>query len=573
MDREYAVIDGRETVLYQTAGFDPAAVTETRPLSGGARLCVCGEDELLRENRRLRLQLEEANAANVAKETFLSNMSHDIRTPMNAIVGMTTLAKKHIDEKARVADALNKIEVSSGHLLSLINDVLDMSRINSGRMSLTVEPFSLSDLLHDIMTIIRPQMEQKRHTYQLEVDNIEVESLCGDALRLRQVFVNIINNAVKYTDEGGQILLNVSETLEGDLCRLLFRCRDNGIGMSAEFLGRIFEPFERVNNSTISKIEGTGLGMSIVKKLVDAMDGTIAIESAPGAGTTVTIEVPMRYERIQVNTAALAEKRLLILEASERLRSIYTRYLGEYDIRHTLVSSAPEALAALTDAGFHGEEYDAVILGEEREDSGSIYDIAAYLHKSYPSLAVVLVSGDNWEEIEYRATHSGIRHFIPLPFFRKSLLNGLNLALQGDEPGGSMAAYPDLTGRRLLLVEDNLINREIAREILSVTNAEIETAEDGREALDRFLASEEGHFDLILMDIQMPVMDGYAATRAIRESPRADAGTVPIYAMTANTFAEDIAKAREAGMNGHIAKPIDIKLVLKELRKIKENSV
>ena len=569
MDREYAVENENGAVLFQTAGFDAAHVSARIPLSGGAVLCVSGEDGLIQENERLQQLLEQANAANVAKETFLSNMSHDIRTPMNAIVGLTALAKRHIDEKARVADALNKIETASAHLLNLINDVLDMSRINSGRMKLSSERFSLSDLLHDTMTILLPQIRQKRHAYTLTADGIEVESFYGDALRLRQVLVNIISNAVKYTNEGGRIDIRVSEKMLKDRCQLIFACQDSGIGMSEDFLKRIFEPFERVNSSTISKIEGTGLGMSIVKKTVEAMAGEIAIESQVGKGTLVTVRVPLSYEQEQADASALQDKNLLIIEADERLRAAYERYLGEYGLKSTLVSSAGGALSALTDADFQGRKYSAVIIGRSREDTSSVFDVAGYLHKSFPDIAIVLISDDNWEQIEYQANRSGIQHFIPLPFFRKSLLKGLGEALRGTDGEENDPAVPDWTGKRILLVEDNMINREIAREVLSMTNAQIDTAENGQQAVEQFTAAEAGYYSLILMDIQMPVMDGYAATRAIRQGEGADGKTIPIFAMTANTFAEDIARAREAGMNGHLAKPIDFNALMQVLRQVR----
>ena len=525
-------------------------------------------DALEAENRSLREQLREADDANHAKEVFLSNMSHDIRTPMNAIVGMTALAKKHIDEKTRVSDALNKIETASTHLLGLINDILDMSRINSGKLKLLEEPFSLSDLLHDTMTILRPQLEQKGHHYELVTENIFAESFVGDALRLRQIYVNIVNNAVKYTDEGGEISLYVSEKADGERCRLSFVCKDNGIGMSEEFLKRIFEPFERVNSSTISRIEGTGLGMSIVKKLVEAMDGRIDIESTLGEGTCVTISVPLPVEHIQVKTEELADKMLLILEADETLRADYRRYLGEYGISFSLVSTVEEAFNELADADFQNRSFDAVIIGRSQRGAGSALEIAGYLNKSYPGLTLVLARDEDWSELEYRATRCGVHSFIPLPFFRKSLLGALNAALLPEEQTAT-GGVVNLEGMRILLVEDNLINREIAREILGSTKAEVVSAENGQEAVERYLAEDTGAFDLILMDVQMPVMDGYSASRTIRESGRADARTIPIYAMTANTFAEDIAHARSAGMNGHIAKPIDINALMQTLRQLR----
>ena len=523
-------------------------------------------ERLQQENEALRRQLVEAQNANIAKETFLSNMSHDIRTPMNAIVGMTALAKKHIDEKGRVSDALGKIEIASSHLLSLINDVLDMSRINSGRSTISEELFSLGDLLHETLTLVRPLAEQRRHRFHFDAQNIFAESLYGDALRLRQIYVNIISNALKYTPDGGDIAVSVSQEEADERCVLVFICRDNGIGMTEDFLRRIFDPFERVTSSTLSGVEGTGLGMSIVKKLLDGMGGTIAIESAPGEGTVVTIRLPLRYEHVGIESDTLGGKRFLIIEADEAMQELYRRYLGEFCISFTIVSSSSEAVASITEASFRGEDYACAILGRSVGQGAGIFELASYLHKADGALVLVLVSDLNWEEIEYHAERSGISAFIPIPFFRKSLINGLSRALASSGGGENVSAIPDLTGRRILLVEDNDINREIACEILSVTNASIDTAVNGAEAVERFLSSEIGAYDLILMDIQMPVMDGYTAVGQIRAADRSDARSIPIYAMTANAFAEDIARARACGMNGHLAKPIDVNHLMQTLR-------
>ena len=564
MREEYAVTDENQNILFQSEGFDASKASRSVTLSGGRLLLICGDPEA----DDLRRRLAEANASNQAKETFLSNMSHDIRTPMNAIVGMTALAKKHIDEKTRVADALNKIETASGHLLSLINDVLDMSRINSGRMQIQSDLFMLGDLVHDTMTIIRPQIEEKGHAWHLSLQDIEEESLYGDALRLRQIYVNILNNAVKYTPPGGRIDIAFSETVREDVCHLVFSCRDNGIGMSEEFLRRIFEPFERVQNYTISKIEGTGLGMSIVKKLVESMEGTIDVESREGEGTFITISVPLAYEKTKISTAALDGKRLLVLEKDEQRAALYGRYLDEAGIRSTVVPSPGDILSALTDAQFGDDPYDAVVFGTIPE-SERILETASYLQKSNPELTMVLVSDQNWDEIEYRANRAGIHDFIPVPFFRTSLINGLNKALQQGASGVTQTGCPDLSGKRILLVEDNMINREIAKEILSATNAVIDTAEDGQIAVDMYENAPDHYYQLILMDIQMPVKDGYEAAREIRGSAKPDAGEVCIFAMTANTFAEDIAKAREAGMDGHIAKPIDFNVLMQTLQRLR----
>ena len=563
MNDEYAVADG-PAILYKTAGFRADAVTEKVPLSEGKTLLICAPDREILLHR-----LQEAENAIAAKDIFLSNMSHDIRTPMNAITGLTMLAKMHLDETERVSDALNKIETAGTHLLSLINDVLDMSRINSGRMTITPEYFALNDLIHEIMIIIRPQAEKKKHRLLLTTGDIPEETLYGGVLRLRQIYVNILSNAVKYTDEGGEISVDFSEELQGDRCLLSFVCRDNGMGMSEAFLERVFEPFERVETSTVSRIEGTGLGMSIVKKLTEAMDGTVDVQSKVGEGTTVTIRIPLQYRREALRSEGLQGKNLLILEADPALRRSYERWLEELGIRFTLTASAEETLNALADADFTQQRFDAAIIGRECGEKSGKLEIAGYLHKAAPSLPILLISDDNWDEIGYLAQHCGIVSFIPLPLFRRSLVNGLAEALE--EAGGSESSfgYPDLTGKRILLVEDNMINQEIAKELIGMTGADTDLAENGAEAVKMFAASDPGAYSMILMDIQMPVMNGYDASAAIRSSGRPDAGSVPIYAMTANTFAEDIAKARDAGMNGHIAKPIDINVLMQVLGQIR----
>ena len=567
MSREYAVLSGTE-ILFKTAGFNGEGVSETVPLSDGKTLLVAGEDP---GQADLLKKLREAEETISAKELFLSNMSHDMRTPMNAIMGMTALAEKHIDEKARVADALSKIEVASGHLLSLINNVLDMSRINSGRMRIDEQRFSIGDLLHDLCVISKPLIEQKKHEFILDTDGVTTESYLGDALRLRQVFVNIISNAAKYTEDGGVIRVTVSDEdaspPEKDRRILVFRCEDNGIGMTEEFLERIFDPFERVNNTTVSKIEGTGLGMSIVKRIIDVMGGGIRIDSAPGKGTAVIIRIPLRAEEESDLPEGLDGKRFLVLEGDEKAAEHYRRIFTGDGIPFTRVNSAADALDALADADVKGTGYDSAIIGQSIRDGGDKLDVAAYLSKAAPSLPLILVSEDNWGDIEYRAERCGIRAFVPVPFFRRTLEKVLSDVTSENRGGDGQADFPDLTGRRILLAEDNLINREIALEILGMTGARIDTAENGEEAVRLYESAEPGAYTVILMDVQMPVMNGYEATGRIRSSGRPDAADVPIYAMTANTFAEDVARARDAGMDGHIAKPIDIPALMQVLRK------
>ncbi len=560
----YAVIgaDGRETA--RSAAFDEADVTQRVPLADGSTLLVSGGSE----TEALRRELAQARQTNDARQTFMSRMSHDIRTPMNAIVGLTALARTHIDERPRVADALMKIETASTQLLSLINEVLDMSYLDSGRFRVASAPFALSDLLHAVMTVIRPLAEKKQQTLRLSAGAVEAENFRGDADRLRQVFVNIANNAVKYTSEGGRIGLSVSVTKTGQTALLRFVCRDNGMGMSEAFLARLFEPFERAENGAVSRTEGTGLGMSIVKKLTEAMGGSIAVKSREWMGTEVTVEVPLECVEQEPVPAALTGRKLLIIEADEDRRAAYERILGEAGAMLTVVPGASEAVEALTEAAFTGTPFSLCVIGGSRTDDGTLYDAAEYLHQASPGMVLVLVSDDDWDKIEYRAGRAGIRYFLPLPFFAGSLTAGLSRALTGEESGGTVTEAPDLTGMHLLLAEDNPINREIALEFLKSTHAAVDAAEDGRAAVNTYLQSAPGTYGCILMDVQMPVMDGYEATRAIRESGRPDAD-VPIYAMTANTFAEDIARAREAGMNGHIAKPVDIAVLMQTLRRLR----
>ena len=418
------------------------------------------------------------------------------------------------------------------------------------------------------MTIAVPQMVRKGHAHQLVLGDIPHETLRGDVLRLRQIYVNIISNAVKYTNEHGEIILTIDEQTEGDMCRLLFTCQDNGIGMTQDFLNRIFIPFERVNNAQVARIEGTGLGMSIVKKIIDAMNGEIDITSQPGQGTTVRISIPLPWEAESIQTSALDGQKLLILEADSTIRLRYAQIFEKTDIRCVMAKSAGEAVSLMTEAEFTQSPFSLLIIGRKLADNSTYSDAAAYFSKACPHLPIVLVSDARWEEIEYQARRCGISGFIPLPFFRKSLLNGLNHFMTEQHGPVQNTACPDLSGRRILLVEDNMINREIAKEILSVTGAGIDTAENGREAVETYTAAADGSYNLILMDIQMPVMDGYEATGRIRSSGKSDAASVPIYAMTANTFAEDIARARDAGMNGHISKPIDTVALMQLLRKL-----
>ena len=541
-----------------------------------ANAALSRELERLRgENSALAQALAEAEAANQSKSRFLSNMSHDIRTPMNAIVGMTAIGLAHIDEKARVHDCLGKIQTACSHLMSLVNDVLDMSRIDSGRMILNEEPFSRAELVHDVAVIVSPQAAQKSQSLQIDIGDILAESLLGDSLRLRQILVNIIGNAVKYTQTGGDIqvrFFQLPASSQGGrpAVRLVFSCRDNGIGMSPEFLQRIFLPFERVNSSAVSKIEGTGLGMSIVKKLVDAMDGTITVESEEGKGSAFRIELPILLSGQGHEAPALPTgATILVAEGLPGRANQIMNCLRSAGLAPVCLNTGLAAITRLTEAQYEGRMPCALLLGQELADMPPL-DMASHARQlAGPDFPIVLVSDQDWAQIEYRAARAGVNAFVPCPLFPSRLLETLSSLTSGPDAGSQAGGTreDDYTGSRILLVEDNELNQEIAMELLGMTGVQVDAAGDGAQALELFRHSEEGWYDLIFMDIQMPVMDGFEATRRIRTLPRQDARDVWIVAMTANAFVEDIRLSREAGMNEHVSKPVDVDRLLDILRR------
>ena len=530
------------------------------------------DNEALRAaNEDLEEALRAAEAANQAKSRFLSSMSHDIRTPMNAIMGMTSIGLSHIDEKARVQDCLSKIQTASAHLMSLVNDVLDMSRIDSGRLTLSEEPFSLADLVHDIAVIVLPQARQKNQELQIEIGRIEEEVLLGDELRLRQILVNIIGNAVKYTQEGGaiQVGLTAQRTAGEGPVELAFSCRDNGIGMSPAFLEKIFIPFERVRSAAVSKIEGTGLGMSIVKSLVDRMGGQITVESREGEGSCFRVELSLPAAPRSRGRLTLPEGAVVLVAESgeERARRI-GECLAEGGLTPVRTRTGMASVTWLTEAQYEERLPCALLLGQELEDM-PVLEMAAHVRQlAGREFPIVLVSEDDWAQIEYRATRAGVSAFVPCPLFSSRLLETLSELMGGDRgdqsAGGDLNA--DYSGSRVLLVEDNELNQEIAVELLGLTGVQVEVAGDGAQAVDMFAAAPAGYYDLIFMDVQMPVMNGYEATRRIRQMDREDAGRVWIVAMTANAFVEDVRLSREAGMNEHVSKPVDLERLQEILR-------
>lgn len=513
-------------------------------------------------------RLSAAERVNQAKSSFLSNMSHDIRTPMNAILGMTSIGLSHIDEKARVQDCLSKIQTASMHLMSLVNDVLDMSRIDSNRLTLSEEDFVLADLIHDISVIVRPQAARKNQQMEIKIEKIEEENLSGDVLHLRQILVNIIGNAVKYTPEGGRIEIRFSQyPWEADGAEetaqkkvwFYFACRDNGIGMSEDFLKRIFVPFERVHNEITNKIEGTGLGMSIVKNLVERMEGQITVESKEGEGSCFTVKLPIVVSERETEAQKLpAGESVLVAEGRKDRAEQITHYLQEAGLVPVCQSTASQAVTWLTEAHFEERMPCAMLIGEELADM-PVLNLAAHVRQlAGREFPIALVSEGDWVQMEYRAERAGVNAFIPCPLFKSRLLGTIaELTGREDRDAGEAGRSQDYSGCHILLAEDNELNQEIAVELLSMTGARVEAVGDGAEAVEKFEQSSVGHFDIIFMDIHMPVMDGYEAARRIRELDRVDAGKVWIVAMTADAFVEDVRQAKEAGMDEHISKPVE----------------
>ena len=475
-------------------------------------------DELEQRNAALEEALSAAEEANRAKSSFLSNMSHDIRTPMNAIVGMTSIGLAHIDEKSRVQDCLLKIQTASTHLMGLVNEVLDMSRIDSGRLTLNEEIFSLSDLVHGIAVIVRPQAVQRRQSLGIDIGQIYEESLIGDSLRLSQIMVNIVGNAVKYTQEGGEIAVRFSQ--------------------------RLSEPSGKEKN------------------LVDSMSGQITVESEEGVGSCFRVVIPLAVGVQSRKGAELPAGSLVILaeRRDDRAEQI-GGYLEEGGLTPIRTRSGLEAVTRLTEAQYEEHMPCALLLGQELEDMSTL-ELAVHVRQlAGRGFPILLVSEEDWAQIEYRAVRAGVNAFVPCPLFPSRLMETLADLIRGEkeEDGLCPGAEADYGSRRVLLVEDIALNQEIAVEILSMIGVQVEVADNGAEALERFEASPEGYFDIIFMDVQMPVMDGYEATRRIRSLPREDAAQVWIVAMTANAFVEDIRLSREAGMNEHCSKPVDPK--------------
>ncbi|WP_295717536.1 response regulator [uncultured Oscillibacter sp.] len=520
---------------------------------------------------RLEKAQREAERANQAKSEFLSNMSHDIRTPMNAIVGMTAIAASHIDQPAQVRDCLHKITLSSQHLLGLINDVLDMSKIESGKLTLNMDLLSLREVTENIVNIIQPQVKTKQQSFDIFIQNIQTEQVYCDGVRLNQVLLNLLSNALKFTPEGGSISMTLSQEDSprgGDYVRTHFYVRDNGIGMSPEFQSRIFESFMREDNNRVQKIEGTGLGMTITKYIVDEMQGTIEVESEPNKGSEFHVVLDLEKAPCQEADMILPHWEMLVVDDDEQLCRSAVDALQEIGIQAEPALDGPTAIQMAAARHQAGRDYHIVLLDWKMPGMDGI-ETARQLRKTIgEEVPILLISAYDWSEVEKEARQAGISGFIAKPLFKSTLYYGLSrFAVSGGGTAETPAEIlPDYTGRRILLAEDNDLNWEIANELLSVHGFTLDWAENGKICVDKFRASQPGFYDAVLMDLRMPVMNGYEAAEAIRSSGRADA-EIPIIAMTADAFSEDIQKCLACGMNAHVSKPIDIRELLRLLQK------
>ena len=546
---------------------------KARKAEAAARKAASDTQEL---NAKLQVAVEKAESANRAKSTFLSNMSHDIRTPMNAIIGFTTLALSNIDDTDRVKDYLGKTLASSNHLLSLINDVLDMSRIESGKIHLEEVEVNLSDVLHDLKTIVSGQIYAKQLELYMDAMDVTDEDVYCDKTRLNQILLNLLSNAIKFTPAGGTVSVRVRQ-LAGKVrgCgQYEFRIKDNGIGMSQEFAQKIFEPFERERTSTVSGIQGTGLGMAITKNIVDMMGGTIEVQTAQGKGTEFTVCVPMRAQTEQRPVEKITELeglKALVVDDDFNTCDSVTKMLVKVGMRAEWTLSGKEAVLRARQSIEMSDVYHAYIIDWRLPDMNGI-EVTRQIRSLHDDTPIIILTAYDWSDIEVEAKAAGVTAFCSKPMFMSDLRETLMSALGQKQTDAVQRLLPeknaDFKGKHILLVEDNELNREIAQEILQEYGFLVDSAENGAVAVEKVSTAAPGSYDLVLMDVQMPIMDGYTATRKIRALDDPARAKLPILAMTANAFDEDRRNALESGMNGFLSKPIVIGDLVQELHKI-----
>ena len=524
-------------------------------------------------NRRFQSAAKEAESANRAKTDFLSTMSHDIRTPMNAIIGLTAIAEKNLGDVDSTKESLRKISLASNHLLTLINDILDISKVESGKLKLSPLTFSIVETAENLVNLSHPMVKEKNIEFSFHINRMEKEYLYTDQLRLNQIYINLLSNAIKYTQPGGSVRVEMREeesALPGRV-RLIYVVADTGMGMSPEFMKTMYQPFSRQTDSRVNTIQGTGLGLAITKQMVDLMGGDIDCQSEQGKGTTFTVTLDIPVADKQRDDMRLDAVDVLIVDDDEVLLQTADDTLKSMGAAVEQARSGAEALEKILGRHNAGKDYSVVIIDWKMPDTDGVETIRRIRAEIDANIPILLISAYDWSDIEDRAKEAGANGFVSKPLFRSTLYDKIN-ALLGAEPTSIEPEddYSDLAGLRILVAEDNDINWEIISTMLTMYGIATDRAENGRVCVDMMRAAEEGSYTLIFMDVQMPEMNGLEATRTIRKLENPWQAAIPIVAMTADAFSENVTECLNAGMNGHIAKPIDIKLVIKEIRRIKE---
>ena len=524
-------------------------------------------------NKRLQVTAREADSANKAKTDFLSTMSHDIRTPMNAIIGLTTIAEKNLTDVESTKESLRKISLASNHLLTLINDILDISKVESGKLKLNPLTFSIVETVENLVNISQPMIKEKNLEFSFHINRMEKEYLYTDQLRLNQIYINILSNAIKYTEPGGSVSVDLREEISdvSGCVRLSYVVEDTGIGMSPEFMENMYQPFSRQVDSRVNSIQGTGLGLAITKQMVELMNGTIECRSTQGKGTVFSVVMDIPVANRQREDMQLESINVLIVDDDEVMLKTAVDTIESLGANAEYAHSGPEAIGMIEHKHLSGQNYDVVIIDWKMPEVDGVETIRRIRSQIDENIPILLISAYDWSDIEDKAKEAGANGFVSKPLFRSTLYDKIN-ALIGKE---SRSVEPeddhsDLQGLHILVAEDNDINWEIISAMLAMFGITTDRAENGQVCVDMMRNAQKQSYELIFMDIQMPQMNGLDATRAIRKLEDPWAASIPIVAMTADAFSENITECLNAGMNGHIAKPVDIKLVVKEIRRIRE---
>ena len=524
-------------------------------------------------NKHLRITASKAESANKAKTDFLSTMSHDIRTPMNAITGLTAIAEKNLGDVESTRESLRKIGLASNHLLTLINDILDISKVESGNLKLSPLTFSIVETVENLVNISQPMIKEKNLDFSFHINHMEKEYLYTDQLRLNQIYINILSNAIKYTEPGGRVSVDLREeqSTEPDCIRLTYVVADTGIGMSPEFMESMYTPFSRQVDSRVNSIQGTGLGLAITRQMVELLGGTIECESEQGKGTTFTVALDIPIADRQREDMQLEPMDVLIVDDDEIMSQTAADTLEELGASVEQAYGGLEALGMIEHRHHAGKDYNVIIVDWKMPEIDGLETIKRIRSEIKTNVPILLISAYDWSDIEDKAKAAGANGFVTKPLFKSTLYDKINDLIGKEsksiEPEDD---YSDLQGLNILVAEDNDINWEIISAMLSMFGIVSERAENGRICVDMISSAEKDKYTLIFMDIQMPEMNGLDATRTIRKLENSWASSIPIIAMTADAFSENIVECMDAGMDGHIAKPIDVKLVIKEIRRIRE---